>query len=426
MPRGTAISAVATHPAEAAQAAHTANAATEAASVRARFVQTKGKIGAPMALTSYDLRDALSKLDRETRTKLDAHGFSVDRLVRLAATLGEGDAEARRDARNRVASARAPEPGEILEAPRRDDDALRARGLEALRAGKLAFCVMAGGMATRMGGVVKALVEVDGGATFLDVRLRENERASERAGRPVPLWIMTSDATDGPIRAALRERRAPEHVRTFVQDLSLRLTETGELFVDASGRPSTYAPGHGDLPDALVRSGLLAEHVAAGGEDVWITNVDNLGATLDDALLGFFLASGKELMVEVTDKVEGDRGGIPVWASDRLQVLEEFRLPKTFDATTVRVFNTNTFLVRARALLEARIEWTFFEVEKKVDGKTAVQFERLLQELTRALGTVYVRVPRAGAESRFLPVKDPVELERRRPEIRAVVETRIA
>jgi UTP--glucose-1-phosphate uridylyltransferase len=374
---------------------------------------------------TYDLHAALSKLDPETRAKLDAHGFSPERLERLAATLGEGDAEARRDARNRVSEARAPEPGEIVDAPKRDDARLRDAGLAALRAGKLAFCVMAGGMATRMGGVVKALVEFDPHMSFLDARLRENALACERAGRAVPLWLMTSDATDGPIRDALEKKRAPSHVRTFVQDLSLRLTERGEIFFDAQGHPSTYAPGHGDLPDALIRSRLLDEHLRAGGEHVWITNIDNLGATLDDALLGFFARSQKELMVEVTDKVENDRGGIPVRSGGRVQVLEEFRLPKGFDASSVRVFNTNTFLARAKALATTEIPWTFFEVQKKVDGKPAVQFERLLQELTVALDTIYVRVPRTGPEARFLPVKDPEELERRKPEIRAVLTARL-
>jgi UTP--glucose-1-phosphate uridylyltransferase len=285
--------------------------------------------------------------------------------------------------------------------------------------------VMAGGMATRMGGVVKALVELADRTSFLDVRLSENKRASARATKPVPLWLMTSDATDGPIRAALKERNAPPHVRTFVQGLSLRLTESGEIFFDAKGNPSTYAPGHGDLPDALIRSGLLDEHIASGGEYVWMTNIDNLGATLDETLLGFFVDSGKDLMVEVTDKLGSDKGGIPVHANGTLQVLEEFRLPKGFDASSVRVFNTNTFLARAKPLRETKVDWSFFEVQKKVDGMPAIQFERLLQELTAAMDTVYVRVPREGAEARFLPVKDPEELERRKSEIRAVLDARL-
>jgi UTP--glucose-1-phosphate uridylyltransferase len=288
-------------------------------------------------------------------------------------------------------------------------------------------------MATRMGGVVKALVEAFDARTFLDLRLAENATWSRLAGRPVPLWLMTSEATDGPIHEALRERGAPPHVATFRQDLGVRLTREGALFLEDDGLPSTYSPGHGDLPDALRRSGLLASFVAAGGKEVWIANLDNLGATIDPSLLGHFLETGADVMVELAPKVAGDKGGIPVWADAddggghavrRLQVLEEFRLPKGFDAAAVRVFNTNTFLVRAEPLLRATVRWNWFEVEKKVGERTAVQFERLVQELTAAMPAAYVRVPRDGSSSRFLPVKDHDELARRRDDIRAVATSR--
>ncbi len=134
-------------------------------------------------------------------------------------------------------------------------------------------------------------------------------------------------------------------------------------------------------------------------------------------------------MVEVAEKEAGDKGGIPVHAPSpdgvsRLQVLEEFRLPKGFDAAAVRVFNTNTFLVRAGRLLDVTVDWSWFEVEKKVDGKPAVQFERLLQEITSALPSAYVRVPRYGESARFLPAKDFEELTRRRGDIEAVARAR--
>jgi UTP--glucose-1-phosphate uridylyltransferase len=283
---------------------------------------------------------------------------------------------------------------------------------------------MAGGMATRMGGVVKALVEAVDGHTFLDLRLQENASASKKYGRTIPLWLMTSDATDGPINEALAKRGAPSHVATFTQDLSLRLTPEGRLFVGKDGLPSAHATGHGDLPDALRRSGLLTKFRANGGKCVWIANLDNLGASIDPLILGAFIASGKEVMVEVCDKVKGDRGGIPVHARGRLQVLEEFRLPKDFDATSVNVFNTNTFLVRADALDNAQIAWTYFEVEKKVDGRAAIQFERLLQEITAVLPAAYLRVPRDGPASRFLPVKDTEELALRKSDIESVARKR--
>jgi UTP--glucose-1-phosphate uridylyltransferase len=282
---------------------------------------------------------------------------------------------------------------------------------------------MAGGMATRMGGIVKALAEVWDGHTFLSLRLKENATATARAGRPIPLWLMTSDATHAPLEDALTRSGAPAHVALFMQDLSLRLTQDGGLFRDANGEPSVHATGHGDLVDALRRSGLLSEFVARGGKHVWITNIDNLGASIDPVLLGMFIESASDVMGEMCRK-EGDKGGIPVVAEGKLQVLEEFRLPPSFDPSTVDVFNTNTFLVRADPLARAPLTWTFFEVEKIVDGRPAIQFERLVQEITAHLPSTFVEVSRDGAASRFLPVKDYDELAKRRPTIEVVARAR--
>jgi UTP--glucose-1-phosphate uridylyltransferase len=369
-----------------------------------------------------ELSHELSALPEDFQKRLHSAGFDEKRLISLAKTLA-GPAETRRTERNRVrGEVHGPAAEEILELPKTGSlaAAARQRGHAALLNGEVALCVMAGGMATRMGGVVKALVEVQHGVTFLDMRLAENRAVSARAGKPVPLWLMVSEATRGPIENALKAAHAPAHVRTFEQTQSLRLNGDGTLFRDADGQPSPYAPGHGDLIDSLRRSGLLDEFRKNGGKTVWIANLDNLGATVAEEILGAFLASGKKAMVEVCDKVDGDRGGIPVHANGHLQVLEEFRLPTSFDASTVRVFNTNTFLVDADALATAPIEWNWFEVEKKVDGKPAIQFERLLQELTGAIDTAYLRVEREGTASRFLPVKDMDELARRRDAILAV------
>jgi len=387
-------------------------------------------------MSESDLRREVSNIASPLRKRLDAAGFDAERLVTLAAPLqarargeGGGDRGLRNQIRGVVEPPR-PEDVRDVPAPGSPEHArLAAIGTAAIRRGELAFCVLAGGMATRMGGVVKALVEALDGHTFLELRLTENATWSRRAGAPVPLWLMTSEATEAPTREALARAGAPTHVATFTQDLGLRLTQDGRLFFGDDGQPSTYAPGHGDLPDALRRSGLLAKFVSGGGKYVWIANLDNLGATIDEALLGMFIESRADVQVEVAPKAEGDRGGIPVWAdgadasgkvSRRLQVLEEFRLPPGFDANAVRVFNTNTFLVRAEALLHTDVVYAWFEVEKKVGSRVAVQFERLLQELTTAMPAAYVRVPREAAASRFLPVKDFEELARRRDDIRAI------
>ena len=376
------------------------------------------------------LAKALSTLDTDLRKRLNGAGFAQEHFLALAATLREGDAATRRRTRNTVkGEVLAPRPDEVARLPEvgtPDYERLRARGEEAMKEGQLAFCTMAGGMATRMGGIVKALAEVTGGHTFLDMRLAENRTASTLAGRPVPLWLMTSEATHDAILQALAKASAPSHVAAFRQNLSLRLTPDGALFIGDDGQPSEHATGHGDLVDALRRSHLLDRFLASGGKYVWITNVDNLGASIDPVVLGQFIEAvdrGTDVQCEVCRK-EGDKGGIPVHAEGKLQVLEEFRLPPEFDPTTVSVFNTNTFLVRAEPLAKHPLTWTYFEVEKKVDGRPAIQFERLLQEITAQMPSVYLEVSRDGAASRFLPVKDFDELAKRRANIELVARAR--
>ena len=372
----------------------------------------------------------LSTLDPALRKRLAEGGFDAEHFLELAASLHQGDAATRRLTRNCVkGKVEVPRPGEVSRLPEAgtpEHERLRQLAFHAMGSGELAFCTMAGGMATRMGGIVKALAEVIPGHTFLQMRLAENRTASKQSGRPVPLWLMTSDATHEDIVAALAKEGAPAHVAAFRQNLSLRLNPDGSLFRGDDGLPSEHATGHGDLVDALRRSKLLHEFVASGGKYVWITNVDNLGASIDPTVLGQFIDAttrGIDVQCEVCPK-DGDKGGIPVHAEGKLQVLEEFRLPPDFDPTKVTVFNTNTFLVRAAPLLEQPLTWTYFEVEKKVDGRPAIQFERLLQEITAQMPSTYLEVPREGASSRFLPVKDFDELARRRANIEVVARAR--
>src|SRR5882672_3116572 len=247
-------------------------------------------------MSESELRDDLARLPSALNERLLAAGFDAGRLIALAAPLfarARGEATIDREERNRVRGVvEAPDPGEVADVPEAgtpEHERLASVGLDAMKRGELAFCVMAGGMATRMGGVVKALVEACDGRTFLELRLNENATWSQRAGTVVPLWLMTSEATDAPIREALARHRAPQHVATFTQDLGLRLTREGRLFYGDDGQPSTYAPGHGDLPDALKRAGFLSTFVERGGKHVWIANLDNLGATISPALLGRFI-----------------------------------------------------------------------------------------------------------------------------------------
>ena len=363
---------------------------------------------------------ALDALPADVKAQLAAASFDRVRLEEWAGRIGKGD--------NRVEGVvEPPRPEDIVPAPAAataEGAAAVERGRTAIARGEVAFIVLAGGMATRMGGVVKGLVEALPGMTFLGYRVREIDVLLQRFGGRVPLWLMTSFATAPAIEQALESVKEGREVSTFMQDVSLRLTPDGHVFKGPDGAPSLYATGHGDLPDALRRSGLLDSFVERGGKTLWIANIDNLGATIDPSILGWHLGHGAPLSVELVDKVGTDKGGIPARLDGRPVVLEEFRLPKGFDAAKVRTFNTNTFLVDARAVRDLKAPFTYFEVKKKVGDKDVVQFERLLGELTSTLDTRFVKVPRDGLATRFLPVKDGPELEARRPEIISIAKDR--
>src|SRR6185437_6978046 len=95
--------------------------------------------------------------------------------------------------------------------------------------------------------------------------------------------------------------------------------------------------------DALRGSGVLARFRAAGGRVLYMSNVDNVAATLDPAVIGAHLASGAAITAEVVRKEPGDRGGAPARVDGTPQIVEAFRFPKGFDQDRLALFNTNTF-----------------------------------------------------------------------------------
>lgn len=364
-------------------------------------------------------------LSAETVALLERFGFERATFEKLRARLARGEAG---DQDNQLrGKIEPPHAGDVARLPPPGDPArekLAQRGQQAIREGKVAAVVLAGGMATRFGGVVKAAVEVTRGKTFLDLKLADIRAAATRAGGRIPTYLMTSFATDAEVtrlaRAASTEA-AP--VETFPQFVSLRLEKNGALFKDSKGNVSPYAPGHGDLSFALRRSGALAKLKAAGVTHIYMSNVDNLAATLEPAIIGAHLGSQAQITVEVADKAKGDKGGAPARVDGVLQIVEGFRFPSGFDQDSIPVFNTNSFVIDLAAI-DRDFDLSWFAVTKEVEGKKVVQFERLVGELTAFLKTQALGVAREGDDGRFMPVKDPPELAARKPAIEQILTKR--
>lgn len=86
--------------------------------------------------------------------------------------------------------------------------------------------------------------------------------------------------------------------------MSTSLSTTGQ---NAEG---WYPPGHGDIYASFYNSGLLEQLIAEGKEYIFVSNIDNLGATVDLHILNHLVGrhNGKrcEFVMEVTDKTRAD------------------------------------------------------------------------------------------------------------------------
>jgi UTP--glucose-1-phosphate uridylyltransferase len=328
---------------------------------------------------------------------LERFGFDRERFARLQAQVASGELSSES---NLVRGRIEPLSDELTPLP--TDEDTRRVGLDAVRRGEVAVAVLNGGMATRFGGVVKGVVEAVDGRSFLEWKISDAARAD------VPLVCMNSFATDEATRAFVAERGLREPL-FFAQSVSLRLNPDGSIFLGADGRPSPHSPGHGDFNEALRASGLAEILRSRGVRLLLLSNVDNLGARVDPLVIGAHVQAGRPMTIEVVSKRPGDTGGAPARVEGRPMLVEGFRFPPSFDQDEIDVFATNSFVFDLEGL-DRVYPLTWFYVEKHVDGRPAVQLERLVNELSTFLPTTFLTVPRSGPSGRFFPIKTPADL----------------
>jgi UTP--glucose-1-phosphate uridylyltransferase len=187
-------------------------------------------------------------------------------------------------------------------------------------------------------------------------------------------------------------------------------------------------PGHGEFYPALRQSGTLAALRAAGIDYLFVSNADNLGATLSLEILGHLSAANIPFLMEVTRREEADRKGGHLAADpDGGLLLREVAQCRPEDQTAFqdierhRYFNTNNLWLNLRALDErlaqsvvGALDLPMIRNEKRLDP-TDPDSPRVYQ-LESAMGSAIslfdgaqaVEVPR----SRFLPVKKTDDLLR--------------
>ena len=162
-----------------------------------------------------------------------------------------------------------------------------------------------GGLGTGMGmDHAKSLLEVKEGLTFLDIIARQVLGLRERTGARVRLVLMNSFATQSDTLAAL------DAYPDLPSDLPLDFLQgrVPKLLADVlepvswqrEPRLEWAPPGHGDVYTALAGSGC-SRRARRGYEYAFISNSDNLGATLDPRILAWFARERPPFLMEAAD-----------------------------------------------------------------------------------------------------------------------------
>ncbi|KAF9033242.1 UTP-glucose-1-phosphate uridylyltransferase [Hymenopellis radicata] len=232
---------------------------------------------------------------------------------------------------------------------------------------KLAVLKVNGGLGTSMGMTgAKSALEVKDDMTFLDLTVRQIEHLNTTNRVDVPLILMTSFNThEDTLRIIKKYANQQLRITTFNQSRYPRIYKESLLPCPKRAdddKKNWYPPGHGDLFNALLHSGVLDQLLAEGKEYLFVSNSDNLGAVVDEHILQHMIDRQAEFLMEVTDKTKADvKGGTLIDYEGSIRLLEIAQVPSEHveDFKSVRkfkIFNTNNLWINLKALKRAVIQ----------------------------------------------------------------------
>jgi UDP-N-acetylglucosamine/UDP-N-acetylgalactosamine diphosphorylase len=214
----------------------------------------------------------------------------------------------------------------------------KKRAEEALRAGQVGVILVAGGQGTRLGfDHPKGMYPIGpiSNKTLFQIHVEKIIAAGRRYGVRIPLYMMTSPATDAEtvefFAANDRFGLPEEDLVIFCQGTMPAVEEkTGRVLLESPDRIAVSPDGHGGMLAAMARGGVLDDIERRGIEHLFYFQVDNpLVDICGREFMGYHLLSESELSTQVIAKREPlERVGNVVRVGDRLMVIEYSDLPE--------------------------------------------------------------------------------------------------
>lgn len=282
-----------------------------------------------------------------------------------------------------------------------------------------------GGLGTSMGlQKAKSLLQIKDGMNFLDIISKQTEKID------IPLILMNSANTRLDSLELLKRYEKFNHQilpLDFLQNMvpKISVSQNSPVNYDKNKNFEWCPPGHGDIYISMVISGVLDKLLSAGIEYAFISNADNLGATLDMKLLGYFARNKFSFLMETAKRTESDKKGghLARNKQGKLILREIAQCPEKEmvdfqDYKKYTYFNTNNIWINLKAL-KSKLEETNYNLKlpviinrKTVDPRDE-KSEKVIQ-LETAMGSAIEIFNDATAicvdRDRFVPVKKTNDL----------------
>lgn len=315
-------------------------------------------------------------------------------------------------------------------------EAARARGEEALLGGEVGAVIVAGGQGTRLGfDQPKGMYRIGpvSDRTLFQFFADRLLAINEAYGCRVPLYLMTSEATDQETRDYFEANDYlglnRDDVVIFKQGTMPAVdASTGKLLLAGRDKLALSPDGHGGTVTALERHGCLRDAASRGVKYLAYIQVDNPLANLcDPTLLGHHILSASEMTTQVVRKrYATEKVGNVVLVDGQVQIIEYSDLPdEAAEAVddqgdlklwagniAVHVFDVD-FL---RRMSRESAALPFHRASKKVpyvndagdliqpNEPNATKFERFIFDLLPAAKNAFV--VEASPRDAFAPVKN--------------------
>ncbi|HEX8371178.1 MAG TPA: UTP--glucose-1-phosphate uridylyltransferase [Chthoniobacterales bacterium] len=357
-------------------------------------------------------------MEQEIREKMQNGGLSESAISAFLA----GYAQLKANATGLIPeSAIAP----VLDLPNADE--LQATERAASLFEKTVIIKLNGGLGTSMGlEKAKSLLPIRDGLTFLDLIARQILHLHQNG--PVRFLLMNSFSTSADTLDFLKAYPALGNDLELMQNRVPKLAVETLAPIEWPENPALEwcPPGHGDIYPSLSGSGLLDRLLADGVKYLFVSNADNLGATLDPAILEYFAESDLSFLMEVTKRTNADRKGGHLAknaATGKLLLRESAQCPEADveefqNIEKHRFFNTNNLWIRLDRLQETMhanggvLPLPMIRNTKTVDPRDGASPK--VYQLETAMGAAIGAFADAGAvevsRTRFAPVKSTADL----------------